>query len=78
MFTLGDDRLAAEVRVVRRFPVAGDVVTALDDVDLDIPSVVTVVAGRRDQASRRCCRCWPARSGPTKAACASVTPGAGR
>jgi len=47
LFTLGDDRLAAEVRgVVRRFPVAGDVVTALDHVDLEIPfGGMTVVAG---------------------------------
>jgi putative ABC transport system ATP-binding protein len=39
--------LAAEVRgVVRRFPVAGDVVTALDRVDLDLPvGQTTVVAG---------------------------------
>ncbi|MEY2415487.1 MAG: hypothetical protein QOH53_821, partial [Ilumatobacteraceae bacterium] len=36
--TLGDpERLAAEVRgVVRRFPVEGDLVTALDHVDLQI------------------------------------------
>ncbi len=39
--------LAAELRgVVRRFPVAGDVVTALDRVDLDLPvGRMTVVAG---------------------------------
>ena len=39
--------LAAEVGgVVRRFPVAGDVVTALDHVDLDVPvGRMTVVAG---------------------------------
>ena len=39
--------LAAELRgVVRRFPVAGDVVTALDHVDLDLPvGRTTVVAG---------------------------------
>jgi ABC-type lipoprotein export system ATPase subunit len=44
---LGDDRLAAEVRgVVRRFPVEGDVVTALDHVDLDIRfGEMTIVAG---------------------------------
>ena len=47
VITLGEDRLAAEVRgVVRRFPVEGDVVTALDHVDLDIPiGRMTVVAG---------------------------------
>jgi len=47
LFSLGDDRLAGEVRgVVRRFAVAGDVVTALDRVDLDIPfRGMTVVAG---------------------------------
>ena len=45
--TLGTDRLAAEVRsVVRRFPVEGDVVTALDHVDLEVPiRGITVVAG---------------------------------
>ena len=46
--TLGDpDRLAAEVRgVVRRFPVEGDLVTALDHVDLKIRfGEMTVVAG---------------------------------
>ncbi|MGZ4763578.1 MAG: ABC transporter ATP-binding protein [Ilumatobacteraceae bacterium] len=39
--------LAAEARgVVRRFPVAGDVVTALDHVDLDVPvGRMTVVIG---------------------------------
>jgi ABC-type lipoprotein export system ATPase subunit len=44
---LGDDRLAADVRgVVRRFPVEGDVVTALDQVDLEIQyGGMTVVAG---------------------------------
>ena len=44
---LGDDRLAADVRgVVRRFPVEGDVVTALDHVDLEIQyGGMTVVAG---------------------------------
>jgi putative ABC transport system ATP-binding protein len=44
---LGDDRLAAEVRgVVRRFPVEGDVVTALDHVDLEVRyGGMTVVAG---------------------------------
>ncbi|MEP7201844.1 MAG: ATP-binding cassette domain-containing protein [Ilumatobacteraceae bacterium] len=44
---LGDDRLAAEVRsVVRRFPVEGDVVTALDHVDLEVRyGCMTVVAG---------------------------------
>lgn len=44
---LGDDRLAAEVSgVVRRFPVEGDVVTALDHVDLEIQyGGMTVVAG---------------------------------
>jgi putative ABC transport system ATP-binding protein len=44
---LGNDRLAAEVRsIVRRFPVEGDVVTALDHVDLEIQySDMTVVAG---------------------------------
>ena len=47
LFSLGDDRLAAEVRgVVRRFPVAGDVVTALDHVDVEIRfGGITVVAG---------------------------------
>ena len=45
--TLGHDRLAAEVRgVVRRFPVEGDHVTALDHVDLEIRfGEMTVVAG---------------------------------
>ena len=46
--TLGDpDRLAAEVSgVVRRFPVEGDLVTALDHVDLKIRfGEMTVVAG---------------------------------
>lgn len=45
--TLGTDRLAAEVRgVVRRFPVEGDVVIALDHVDLEVPiRGMTVVAG---------------------------------
>lgn len=45
--TLGTDRLAADVRgAVRRFPVEGDVVTALDRVDLEIPvGRMTVVAG---------------------------------
>ena len=45
--TLGTDRLAAEVRqVVRRFPVEGDIVTALDHVDLAVPiGGMTVVAG---------------------------------
>ena len=46
--TLGDpDRLAAEVScVVRRFPVEGDLVTALDHVDLAIRfGEMTVVAG---------------------------------
>ncbi|HEY0519508.1 MAG TPA: ATP-binding cassette domain-containing protein, partial [Ilumatobacteraceae bacterium] len=44
---LGSDRFAAEVRdVVRRFPVEGDVVTALDHVDLEVPiGQMTVVAG---------------------------------
>ena len=44
---LGDDRLAGDVRgVVRRFPVEGDLVTALDHVDLEIPvGAMTVVAG---------------------------------
>ena len=39
--------LAAEMRaIVRRFPVAGDVVTALDHVDLDVPvGMMTVVVG---------------------------------
>ena len=47
LLTLGDDRLAADVRtVVRRFPVEGDLVTALDRVDLEIPvGGMTVVAG---------------------------------
>jgi ABC-type lipoprotein export system ATPase subunit len=47
LISLGNDRLAGEVRgVVRRFPVAGDVVTALDRVDLEIPfGGMTVVAG---------------------------------
>lgn len=47
VLTLGDDRLAADVRdAVRRFPVEGDVVTALDHVDLEIPvGAMTVVAG---------------------------------
>jgi ABC-type lipoprotein export system ATPase subunit len=47
VLTLGDDRLAADVRtVVRRFPVEGDLVTALDRVDLEIPvGGMTVVAG---------------------------------
>ena len=47
VITLGDDRLAAEVRgVVRRFPVEGDLVTALDHVDLEIRfGEMTVVAG---------------------------------
>lgn len=47
VITLGTDRLAAEVRgVVRRFPVKGDVVTALDHVDLEVPiRGMTVVAG---------------------------------
>jgi putative ABC transport system ATP-binding protein len=45
--TLGNDQLAAEVRgAVRRFPVAGDIVTALDHVDLDVRvGGMTVVAG---------------------------------
>jgi putative ABC transport system ATP-binding protein len=45
--TLGEDRLAAEVRgAVRRFPVEGDIVTALDHVDLEIPvGKMTIVAG---------------------------------
>lgn len=44
---LGDDRLAAEVTgVVRRFPVEGDLVTALDHVDLDVRfGGMTIVAG---------------------------------
>jgi putative ABC transport system ATP-binding protein len=47
VITLGEDRLAADVRgVVRRFPVKGDLVTALDHVDLEIPfGGMTVVAG---------------------------------
>lgn len=47
MITLGEDRLAADIRgVVRRFPVKGDLVTALDNVDLEIPfGRMTVVAG---------------------------------
>ncbi len=47
VLTLGDDRLAADVRtVVRRFPVEGDLVTALERVDLEIPvGGMTVVAG---------------------------------
>lgn len=47
LIRLGHDRLAAEVRgVVRRFPVEGDVVIALDHIDLDIPiGGMTVVAG---------------------------------
>jgi putative ABC transport system ATP-binding protein len=47
VITLGHDRLAGEVRgVVRRFPVAGDLVVALDHVDLEIPyGGMTVVAG---------------------------------
>ena len=45
--TLSEERLAAEIRgAVRRFPVEGDVVTALDHVDLDIPvGRMTIVAG---------------------------------
>ncbi|MEO7370235.1 MAG: ATP-binding cassette domain-containing protein [Ilumatobacteraceae bacterium] len=45
--TLGNDRLAAEVRgAVRRFPVAGDIVTALDRVDLEVRVAgMSVVAG---------------------------------
>ncbi len=44
---LGEGRLAADVRgAARRFPVEGDVVTALDRVDLDIAvGRMTVVAG---------------------------------
>ncbi len=44
---LGDDRLAANVRsAVRRFPVAGEVVTALHQVDIEVPSGrMTVVSG---------------------------------
>ena len=44
---LGEDRLAADVRgAARRFPVEGDVVTALDRVDLEIAiGRMTVVAG---------------------------------
>ncbi|MEY2400548.1 MAG: putative transport system ATP-binding protein [Ilumatobacteraceae bacterium] len=47
VITLGENRLAAEVRgAVRRFPVEGDVVTALDHVDLQVPAGrMTVVAG---------------------------------
>jgi ABC-type lipoprotein export system ATPase subunit len=47
VITLREDRLAAEVRgAVRRFPVEGDVVTALDHVDLQVPAGrMTVVAG---------------------------------
>ncbi|HEX3088443.1 MAG TPA: ATP-binding cassette domain-containing protein [Ilumatobacteraceae bacterium] len=47
VISLNEQRLAAEVReVVRRFPVEGDVVTALDHVDLDIPvGKMTIVAG---------------------------------
>ncbi len=47
VISLGERRLAAEIRgAVRRFPVEGDVVTALDHVDLDIPmGQMTIVAG---------------------------------
>jgi ABC-type lipoprotein export system ATPase subunit len=47
VIALREDRLAAEVRgAVRRFPVEGDVVTALDHVDLQVPAGrMTVVAG---------------------------------
>jgi putative ABC transport system ATP-binding protein len=47
VITLSENRLAAEVRgAVRRFPVEGDVVTALDHVDLQVPAGrMTVVAG---------------------------------
>jgi ABC-type lipoprotein export system ATPase subunit len=47
VITLGEDRLAADLRgVVRRFPVKGDLVTALDHVDLEIPfGRMTIVAG---------------------------------
>jgi putative ABC transport system ATP-binding protein len=47
MISLAEERLAAEVRgAVRRFPVEGDVVTALDHVDLDVPAGrMTIVAG---------------------------------
>jgi putative ABC transport system ATP-binding protein len=47
VISLSEQRLAAEVRgAVRRFPVEGDVVTALDHVDLEIPvGRMTVVAG---------------------------------
>jgi putative ABC transport system ATP-binding protein len=45
--TLAEERFAAEIRgAVRRFPVEGDVVTALDHVDLDVPvGRMTIVAG---------------------------------
>jgi putative ABC transport system ATP-binding protein len=47
VISLAEERLAADVRAaVRRFPVEGDVVTALDHVDLEIPvGRMTVVAG---------------------------------
>jgi ABC-type lipoprotein export system ATPase subunit len=47
LISLAEERLAAEVRgAVRRFPVEGDVVTALDHVDLDVPvGRMTIVAG---------------------------------
>ena len=45
--SIAEERLAAEVRgVTRRFPVEGDVVTALDRVDLDVPvGRMTIVSG---------------------------------
>ena len=70
VITLGSDRLAAEVRgVVRRFPVEGDVVTALDHVDLDVPvGEMTVVAGPSGSGQvDAAAACWPACSGPTRA-----------
>jgi putative ABC transport system ATP-binding protein len=47
VISLAEARLAAEVRgAVRRFPVEGDVVIALDHVDLEVPvGRMTVVAG---------------------------------
>jgi putative ABC transport system ATP-binding protein len=47
LISLAEERLVAAVRgAVRRFPVEGDVVTALDHVDLDVPvGRMTIVAG---------------------------------
>jgi ABC-type lipoprotein export system ATPase subunit len=47
VISIAEERLAAEVcAAVRRFPMEGDVVTALDHVDLEIPvGRMTIVAG---------------------------------